>query len=189
MNRKWTLLGGAALIVVGMLLVLDNLYVIRFDFWDTIGRFWSVALIAVGIWLIYRQAGCKVGDATPSEAGRITRVVGQIRTKPDSIHDRGLDVQLGAGSIEIDLTETNLREGENSVAASVGLGEVVVKLPAEIACNVSGSCGIGDVHVFSDSSDGFSPRVNQTDPDYDSAPKKIKVTAKSGLGDVKISRR
>jgi len=104
MNRKWTLLGGAALIVVGTLLVLNNLYVIHFDFWNTVGRFWSVALIAVGIWLIYRQGRSNVGDVVSSEAGKITRVAGQIRTKPDSIDDRGLDVQLGAGSIEIDLT-------------------------------------------------------------------------------------
>lgn len=188
MDRKWTLIGGAALIVVGALLTLDNLYVIRFDFWDAVGRFWAVALIAIGIWLIYHQTRSNDTVTAISEGGKINRAAGQVRAKPKSIGDRGLDIQLGAGSIEIDLTGTNFRDGENVVEASVGVGEVVVKLPGQIACSVSGSCGIGDVHLFADKSDGFSPRLDKTDPGYESATKKVKVTAKSGLGDVKVLR-
>lgn len=188
MDRKWTLVAGALLILIGVLLTLDDFYIIRFDLWDTLGKLWPLALIAVGIWLIYRRSSSSVGDCTTSDTGKISRLAGRVRSKPNSLDERGLDIQLGFGSIEIDLTSTNLRDGVNSVEASVGIGEVRVNMPKEVTSSVSGTCGIGDVHLIDESSNGFSPRLSRTDPGYDSAELKIKLEVRSGLGEIKVTR-
>ena len=46
----------------------------------------------------------------------------------------------------------------------------------------------GDIYLLDKHGDGFGPRLEHTDNDYSSASTKIKLYAKVGLGDIKVSR-
>jgi predicted membrane protein len=51
------------------------------------------------------------------------------------------------------------------------------------------TAGAGDIYLLGEHTDGFSPRLEHQDENYDSAEIRINLSAKVGLGDVKISRQ
>ncbi len=52
-RRKDPLAWGVILIVIGVVLLLANIGLTRWDIWEFIARLWPVILIAWGAWKIY----------------------------------------------------------------------------------------------------------------------------------------
>jgi hypothetical protein len=52
-RRKDPLAWGIVLIVLGLILLLGNIRVTRWDFWEFIARLWPLVLIAWGGWKLY----------------------------------------------------------------------------------------------------------------------------------------
>jgi len=56
-RRNWPLVTGIVLWAVGaMTLLAENYYLLPAEAWDLVARFWPVLLIALGGWLLLRQA-------------------------------------------------------------------------------------------------------------------------------------
>ena len=51
-----------------------------------------------------------------------------------------------------------------------------------------GTCGAGDVDILGKRTDGIGNRVDYQDEGYETAQKKLKMIAKLGFGDIRISR-
>ena len=55
-RQGWALVPGGILVLLGGLFLLTLQEIgLTWAFWDTIGRWWPVALVAVGIWILWRQ--------------------------------------------------------------------------------------------------------------------------------------
>lgn len=54
-------------ILIGILLLLNNLHVIPWNFWDTVRRFWPVLLIVMGLQMIMKRS--KIWDITAVTIG------------------------------------------------------------------------------------------------------------------------
>ena len=178
---------GLVLMVVGFVWLLDNLGVIYFDFGDLVGSIWPIAIIAVGVWMLWGGRSKEVVTGGPSPQ-RIKHGLGDLDMSPDSISEQGLDLRMGAGEVELDLTKTRLQDKENVVAIKIGLGDMRIRVPSEVPVSVHGRTGVGDLHLLGHDADGFAAQLNHQDATYDTATKKLRIVARSGLGDIKVTR-
>jgi predicted membrane protein len=183
-----TVVVGLLLILFGILFLLDQSGTIDFDFWDFLGDIWPVALIILGIWIIYNQARGAKSDSRHASIISGRKVFGNIDATPDSTDSEGLDYDVTFGDIHILLTKTEFMPGENKIRVSVGFGEINIVLPDDIPCKIYSSCGIGDIRLFGESTSGLPAKREYVDDTYESSEKKINIRAKCGLGDVRIKR-
>jgi hypothetical protein len=100
---------------------------------------------------------------------------------PDKAAELNAAVKTGAGNVSVEIT------GRHSVNAHSGAGNVVVRVPSDLAAKVYATSGMGKVLV--------DPRFSQLDrntyqsPDYDRAANRVEITVKSGAGNVTVSSK
>jgi predicted membrane protein len=179
--------GGMLLLVVGTVWLFNNFGVFRFDFGDFIGQAWPLIIIFVGVYLLF---GAKVMAPIASVAGTgtIKQAVGEMDLTPESIGPDGLLIALSAGEVRLDLRDARLQDGENLVEVKLGAGDVRIKTPLGIPLSIEGTTGVGDLHLLGRDVDGFVAKLNHEDDDYKQAGKKLRIIAKAGLGDVRVTR-
>ena len=166
-------------IVLGLLLLAGNLGLIIFNW----GILWALVLVTFGCWLIWRafrapaepsnSVSYGVGDYAPNLVGK------EIR-KENFSH--------GLGDMDVDLSRAVFPEGQATVRASHGLGDLTVIVPRDLAVRVKASAGLGDARLFDERADGFGPRLDFQSADYVTATRKLDLEASVGLGAVKVVR-
>jgi len=189
MVRKsfWTIFFAIILIVIGILALLDSLEVV--EFWPALGKLWPLILIAFGIWLLFRRHYFSRGDTGYIHEGRKhSKAFGDLKIDYSGIDPHGLDVEMGFGDLEVNLTRASFADKESLVQLALGFGDMTVWIPSDIKTSVSASCGAGDIDVLGKKDEGISNRVEHQDEGYESVQKKLKITAKLGFGDLKVSR-
>ncbi len=96
-----------------------------------------------------------------------------------------LDVSArsGGGSVVVEIGARTT--GSGNVDAHSGAGNVTVRVPSGLSARIHATTGMGKVII--------DPQFNKLDaktyqsPDYDSAPDKVEISAKSGAGNVTVS--
>lgn len=178
---------GLVLLVIGAIWLLNNIGVMYFDLGDFIARAWPAAIIVVGLWLLFGGRHRKVVSHADA-AETVSHSVGDVDLKPGEIGHDGLHVNVSAGEVHLDLTGTSFQERETKVEVRLGLGDIRIALPKSLPVKVEARTGIGDLHIFDNHRDGFGAKLDVQDPDYDRSQRKLYLVAKSGLGDVKVTR-
>ncbi len=183
----WTVVSGILLILIGFLALLDSLELIRF--WPTLGKFWPLILVALGVWLLFRRRYFSSSDALSIKEGKkYSKAFGNLRIDAKDMDPHGLDAEMGFGDIEVNLTKSDFSDRENVINLALGFGDIRVWVPGEVKVSATGTCGAGDVDILGRHADGIGNRVNYQDEDYETAQKKLKIIAKLGFGDIRISR-
>jgi hypothetical protein len=101
---------------------------------------------------------------------------------PDNAANLTATVKTGGGNINLEVG--NGTTGNNTITANSGAGNVVVRLPNGIAAKVYATTGLGKVSV--------DPRFVKIDKntyqsvDYDTAPIRFDITARSGAGNMSV---
>lgn len=181
---------GILLIVVGFVILGNNVAWFDFSLGELIQKFWPLILIAFGIEQIFshkRRRNCAEDKWTEFCGEKFSRTMGDLRLKPVSVDSAGLKADQGAGDVVIDLSTTALHEGENLVLCNLGMGDLEVIVPANVPLRANCTAGIGDIHILGKKSDGFGAKLDHQDADYPNADRKIYLIAKVGLGDVRVS--
>lgn len=181
------ILFGVALLIVGLIWLLNNIGAVYFDFGDFMGRAWPVAIILVGFWVLVGGRRRHV-VITHDNADHVNHGVGDLDYAPTKIGPDGLVIKNSAGEIRVDLTQTALQERENKVEVKIGFGDIRVHLPKEVPVRIDGKTGVGDLYLLDRTADGFGASLDYEDINYSTAAKKLWVVAKAGLGDVKVTR-
>jgi predicted membrane protein len=120
---------GAILILIGLLFLLENTHLFGFEFGEFVSTYWPVALIFIGIVLIYRKAKSDDEEAWKEFVGKeYSKSVGDLKLRPKSINADGLSAKHGLGDLIVDLTDCSLAAGENKLECTLGAGELKVKL-------------------------------------------------------------
>ncbi len=104
---------------------------------------------------------------------------------PENTTDLRAAVRTGGGNLAVDLGR-NVR-GSNTVSATSGAGNVVVRIPAGVAARIHANSGAGKVIV--ESSFVRIDKNTFQSAGYDSAANKVEITAKSGAGNVSVPIR
>ncbi len=183
----WTIAFGILLILIGFLALLDSLELIRF--WPTLGKLWPLILIALGIWLLLRRTYFAPGGSVSIKEGKkYSKAFGDLKIDASNMDPHGLDAEMGFGDIELNLTKASFSDRENVINLALGFGDIKVWLPSEMKVSAVGTCGAGDVDILGKRADGIGNRVDYQDEGYDTAQRKLKMIAKLGFGDIRISR-
>jgi phage shock protein PspC (stress-responsive transcriptional regulator) len=109
--------------------------------------------------------------------------------------ERPLDVgsleptyELGMGDLHVDLSQTPLPPGHTQVDAHVGIGELRITVPPEVAVELDAHAGIGDIEALGLQDDGAGVDIRKFFPGTTPDAPVLELDADVGLGAVEIRR-
>jgi predicted membrane protein len=186
-RNLWTTVFAAILILVGLLALLDSLRVI--GFWSALGKLWPLILIGLGIWLLLRRRHEFWDENVKVKDGRShSKAFGDLKIDAEGKDPHGIDAEMGFGDLELNLTKSNFSDRENIVRLALGFGDMRIWIPAEPKVKITASSGVGDIDLLGKTIDGFGKSLEHVDEGYESAQRKLRIFAKVGFGDIKVSR-
>ncbi len=177
-DLRWSLILPVVLIVIGAVLLLDR----RGSSGDLVGL-GIVVLVAAMLVVPFSVIG---GD----DIGERQEVV----TTSDELAE---EQRLGIGSLVLDLRDLEFEDGEIvSVTASVGIGELRLRVPEGVALTGEAQVGIGAVQGTEGTRGGFGVNamvedLHETvpdDPDTGASPPVLELDLQVGIGQVRVSR-
>lgn len=186
-KRFGTFLWGAILIIIGILILFDNLEILKF--WAAMGNLWPIILIIVGIWIIYKKSegvSTKVG-ITPQQKN-LSQGFGDLIIDSKDMDPDGLNLSSGFGDVEVNLTKARFEDKEHSININSGFGDVRIMLPQDMPVSAWGRSFAGKIDILGRSADGLGNSLEHKDENYDTSTKKVKISAKLGFGDIRIFR-
>jgi hypothetical protein len=110
-----------------------------------------IAVAAVAVVAIATVFSVEALSGVPLRGG-----VGDTQWRPTSAAQVAPRYRLAIGNMRVDLSDVTFNPGTTHVTATVGIGHLVVELPAGVAVSVSAHSGLGDVRVFGQDNGGFS---------------------------------
>ena len=179
--NSWELFLAVALIVVGALLLAGNLGLILFN-WNIL---WALVLVSFGIWMIGRAM--RPSSYMPSHGDAIYGF-GDYRPDLTGKEIRRESFSHGVGNSVLDLTRATIPDGQNTMRASQGMGDLRIIVPRDLAVSVNARAGMGAVRVFGERADGIAPHLEFRSDDYVAATCKLDIEASAGLGEVRVIR-
>lgn len=193
------LLLGLALVLAGIGWLLDALDVVDVD-WDLA---LPVALILVGVgvaasaWRGEGRGGLVALGVVLTVVlalGTVVRIpyggsIGDATERPTSFRDR--DYEHAVGQLTVDLSGLSWGgagdPAEVTIDATLGLGQLVVIVPAGIPCVAThAEAGLGEVNVFGDSEGGIGPEYRPDD--VCAAEPELRLELSVGIGQVEVRR-
>lgn len=133
------LVAGTLFIGIAVIALVEGLDVLRL----LDGGVWPFLLIGGGLLLLASSSG--------RSRRRDSRVV-----QPLTLQDLESEYRLGAGSLRLDFRHLDLEGQDAEVTVSVGVGDIVVAVPAEMPVEVDYRVGMGDAKVLDRRQDGMS---------------------------------
>ena len=113
--------------------------------------------------------------------------VGDRVAHPLAFASVGTTYQQGIGNLDVDLQDVRFPVGETHVKATLGVGDLVVRVPEDVTVQVDAHAGTGQVTVFGRTSDGRSVHESTTAVGTDAAHVLV-LDARVGLGRVEVRR-
>jgi phage shock protein PspC (stress-responsive transcriptional regulator) len=95
--------------------------------------------------------------------------------------------ELGIGSFHVDVSDLAMAKGRTTVKATLGIGDLTVRVPDDVTVDVEARAGAGDLIVFGEQDDGTSVHTHVRDPGTDGA-RVLVLDARVGLGRVTVVR-
>ena len=101
-----------------------------------------------------------------------------------AIHSR---YEYGIGDFRLDLQDVSLPVGRTSVKATLGIGNLIVRVPQAVTVEVDGRASAGDVRLLGHQDSGTHVHDRVVEPG--TLPKRVLVLdARVGLGELKVTR-
>lgn len=113
--------------------------------------------------------------------------VGNRSFAPSTAADMKSEYRHGMGNLDLDLRRLTLEESR-TVRASVGMGELVVRVPERLAVDIRTSGGLGEVNVFGEEEGGVSPDVRYRSVGAEDAEDVLTLELSVGMGSVEVRR-
>jgi phage shock protein PspC (stress-responsive transcriptional regulator) len=166
---------------------------------------WSIALaagaiatgvvVAAGAFLRRRTGGLVVvGVVLAALAVTVSAVdvrldgpIGDRTFRPFDAASVQRTYDVSIGSLTVDLTNAGL-SGDRELDANVGIGELRVIVPNDVAVDVDASASAGDVVVFGVQDDGANAKVSGRSVGTSGASDRVHIDAHVGLGQVVVER-
>jgi phage shock protein PspC (stress-responsive transcriptional regulator) len=187
----------AALMLIGLVALIQNLSPLDVS----VDHYAALALAVVGAGLL---VGARLGRAHGLIVlGVVLAVVmalsaalpdvpiagtpGQQTWTPATVADLRDHYELGAGELVLDLTDLELEPGQHvAVAASVGLGQLVVDVPPETTIDVDATSNLGEVVAFDLDSEGSNATIDHIKRGPEGSPT-IALDLSVGAGQIEVT--
>lgn len=201
MKRSGTLWFGIVLIAFGILMLLDNMYVV--DFSEVFHTYWPVVLVIWGLSMLWRRSsnGRNGAASPPGEVPHATTtaypgtdamklssstVFGDYTVAVQSKSFTGGSVSTTFGDIDVDLLSAQLANGDHALKINGVFGDTTVRLPRDMAIAVYASTTFGDIQVNDQHKDGISSSLDYNSPGFETASRRLRITVSRIFGDVKV---
>lgn len=138
-------------------------------------------LVALGVVLVILGIPVAAIDVDVVSGG-----VGDVVESPSTEAELEPRYEHGVGKLTIDLTSVGLPQ-RVAVEASLGIGDLLVLVPADAAVDVDAQAGIGDVVVLGAQESGIGAEVDVTAPG--TSDRRVQVEADVGIGKLVVARR
>ena len=137
-------------------------------------------LIGLGILLsVIAVAGSVVAVPVPFSAGDRTE-------QPQSVEELEPEYSLGAGELVLDLRDLDLRE-VRTVRARIGLGDLLVRVPAGVSVTGNVRVGMGELVAFDEDRAGFAPELGLRQEGVPGSPT-LDLDLSAGMGKIEVTR-
>ena len=201
MSRSRGLLLGITFIAIGVLLLLDNMYIV--DFGDIVHTYWPVLLIVWGVSKIGRRSFRSNGPANQStahvdgatstvypgtEAHQLSAstVFGDYTVAVQSKSFAGGTVSTTFGNTDIDLLGAELAESEHSLNIDGVFGNTTLHLPRQMAFAIHANTTFGNIGMNDQRKEGISPTLDFVSPDFEKTGKRIRMSVVRVFGNITI---
>jgi predicted membrane protein len=175
---------GWVLIAFGVLFLFGS-FSPDFSVWSFVAKLWPLVLILIGIYIMINR-GRFSGNGTGGE--KISRFIGELKSDYEGQQVGDLDVSLFVGELVLDLSGASLLPGENRLNVSVGIGEALVRVPADFRIKVSAQAFAGEINCDEHRKAGVFPKLDYADSDYESSDKKVRIRLEGFAGEFTIRR-
>jgi hypothetical protein len=196
---------GLVLVGIGVIWLLQALDVVSFSLLAVL----PVALIIVGVALIgMARAGRHAGLVTLGivltviltiAAGfdiRLQGGVGDRIERPASVAEVQREYHLSVGQLTLDFRDVDFSAGPTKVKASVGIGQLTVKVPSgseEFVLAATGHVGAGQVMMFGRENSGLDVDLSGQIPGSDrfiliAGTNMLTLDLSVGLGQIEVTR-
>jgi len=187
---------GTLIIVLGLLILLNNLDLIDYPAKYLFRDIWPVILIIVGLALIFRQSRSKTvsmaHDFEVHSGDSLNRHHSNFFAD-NNVDARGANIDGMSystvfGDTTVNLSGGILKNGSNRLVVSATFGDVTVIVPADMEASAYSSTTFGDIYAFGKTASGISSSLTASTDGFDTAEPKVHITASTTFGDVKIYR-
>jgi phage shock protein PspC (stress-responsive transcriptional regulator) len=189
---------GALLALGGVLALLSMLGVdVRWDLALAVAAVGIGAVVVAGALLQRRTGGlaliglllATLAIAVSAIDVRLDGPIGSRTFHPVAPADLTRSYELAIGELELDLRNTLLDEGETSVDANVGVGELRILVPSDmrVALVVEATASAGEVTVLGQRDEGVDAHIGRSQS-RPLADRVLRIDAHVGLGSVIVSR-
>ena len=187
---------GVLLSAAGALALLDAVGVdVRWDVALAVGAIGTGVAVVAGAALRRRTGGLVVvglllatlAVAVSAVDVRLEGPIGSRVYTPVETDDLKRDYDLSIGDLKLDLSNAALATGETEVDANVGIGELKVIVPNDVAVDVDASASAGEVTILGRSESGVDAELSRTF-DAPGSGRTLRIDAHVGLGDVVVER-
>ena len=187
---------GVLLAAAGALALLEAVGVdVQWDVALAVGAIGTGVAVVAGVALRRRTGGLVVvGLVLASLAIAVSavdvRLEGPIGTRdysPVETSDLQRDYDISIGDLELDLSNVALATGDTEVDANVGIGELTVIVPDDVAVDIDASASAGEVTIFGRSESGVDTDLSRSTGVLGS-DRTLQIDAHVGLGDVIVER-
>lgn len=134
-------------------------------------------LIVLGVFLIPALLISTVADVTFATS------VGERVHNPQRIEAIQPEYKLGVGSLVIDLSDVTFTGEEVDIEADVGVGELRIYVPRDVAVHVTGKVGIGEFDALGYNRDGV---VVSFDHAIDGTQGRINLDTRVNIGQIRV---
>jgi phage shock protein PspC (stress-responsive transcriptional regulator) len=164
----------ASLLVIGLGLLLGTF----------VGR--GRGLIWVGLVLLPIVVVAELVAPMDLQLGEFSQGVGELTVTPASIDDLEPSYQLGAGTLNLDLSGLEFT-GQRRVSVQVGFGEVVVTIPDDVSVEITGQVAGGELDALGRTTSGLALERAVVD-EVEDADGRLVLDVQVGFGDATVRR-
>ena len=123
---------------------------------------------------------------TGGEIVSMVKGVGDLRFSAAGRTIRGGSLRLGIGDLDMDLAGVSLPAGTHVLKAHVGMGDLRIRLPADVPTRIEAAVGLGEVRLGTQSDSGIANRLVRETPGYSDAVSRLVIAAFVGVGEIRI---
>ena len=190
---------GMVLVVFGLLFLLDNLGVVDSE-WVT-DNWWSIGLIALGIWLVLVRSKKtqleRTGEAAESVAREtsagdaqdrlhISEAFRSVRRDVASKNFAGGRCSVVFGILRLDLTQSDLPIGEQILRLNCNFGKLMVKLPKDLEYSVKANLVASGLNSKGERLGGILQTISVRSSGVAMAERKLSIVASCTFGEIEV---
>ena len=201
---------GITFVLIGLLLLLDNLGYA--DFEQILHDYWPLLLIVWGGLILFRKKTPKVASSPPpppppettmgtpqptsnnafqsaimsGDLVHESQVFGNIVCRVASRNFKGGSISTIFGDAHIDLTGATFSEGDHELKVHSVFGNTFITVHKDAAIAVSASSVFGTLTILGQRKSGFSTDVQMSSASYSSQTRRLRISLSKVFGDARI---